>query len=134
MKELLEYDGCIPMISRWAQELLGYHFTVIHRPTRMMRDVDAITCLFGPIISHHMTIALILSEKDKSMRPDAYYAKSFKSSIKARVFGPTTENTKYDYQILTKTNVKNRLQKFMTTVALLQETNNGMLITTSPIM
>ena len=29
------------MVSRWAQELLGYHFSVIHRPARMMVDVDA---------------------------------------------------------------------------------------------
>ena len=30
IKEVLEYDSSISMICRWAQELLGYQFTVVH--------------------------------------------------------------------------------------------------------
>ena len=30
------------MIKRCAQELLGYHFTVVHRMQRMMKDVDSL--------------------------------------------------------------------------------------------
>jgi hypothetical protein len=43
VKEVLEYDGNIHQIRRWSQELLGYHFTVIHRPAKMMKDVDALS-------------------------------------------------------------------------------------------
>jgi hypothetical protein len=43
VKEVLEYEGLIHVIRRWAQELLGYHFAVIHQPNRMMRDVDALS-------------------------------------------------------------------------------------------
>ena len=43
MTEILYYEGPIPMIGRWAQELLGYHFTVVHRSNRMMVDVDALS-------------------------------------------------------------------------------------------
>ena len=32
IREVLGYNGSIAMVSRWAQELLGYHFSVIHRP------------------------------------------------------------------------------------------------------
>jgi hypothetical protein len=42
MKEILSYDGQIHVVRRWAQELLGYHFAVIHRPAPMMQDVDAL--------------------------------------------------------------------------------------------
>jgi hypothetical protein len=35
--EILEYEGPIHQIRRWAQELLGYHFQVFHRPARMRR-------------------------------------------------------------------------------------------------
>ena len=43
MKEIFEYDGNIQMICRWAQELLGYQFSVIHHNNRMMFNVDALT-------------------------------------------------------------------------------------------
>ena len=59
VKEILEYSGSIPMICRWAQELLGYQFSVIHRNCRMMADVDAFTRMFGPLIATHCSIANI---------------------------------------------------------------------------
>jgi len=65
MKELLEYNGSIAMISHWAQELLGCHFTVIHRPAKMMQDVDALTRRYGPHIAKHMMIAALLFARDK---------------------------------------------------------------------
>ena len=57
VKEILEYEGSIPMICRWAQELLGYQFSVIHRHKRMMADVDALTRRVGPLIATHCCIA-----------------------------------------------------------------------------
>jgi hypothetical protein len=67
IKEILEYDGPIHQIRRWAQELLGYFFQVFHRPARMMRDVDGLTgsiILWSPNISKLLcnyisTIALL---------------------------------------------------------------------------
>ena len=53
VKEALEYDGNISMVCRWAQELLGYHFTVLHRSKHMMRDVDALTRRFGPLVAQY---------------------------------------------------------------------------------
>jgi hypothetical protein len=34
MREILEYDGPIHQIRRWAQELLGYPFRIFHRAAR----------------------------------------------------------------------------------------------------
>ena len=54
MSEVLEYDGDIAMVSRWAQELLGYHFSVLQRPYRMMIDVDSFTRRFGQLTSQYV--------------------------------------------------------------------------------
>ena len=43
IQEILDYSGTIHMICRWAQELLGYNFTILHRPAKMMMDVDALS-------------------------------------------------------------------------------------------
>ena len=72
VKEILEYDGNISMVCRWAQELLGYHFTVLHRSKHMMRDVDALTRRFGPLVAQYMMIAAVLNDLDKIARPVAY--------------------------------------------------------------
>ena len=39
VQKLLEYSGDIHVISCWVQELLGYYFTIIHRPAKMIQDV-----------------------------------------------------------------------------------------------
>ena len=46
VQEVVEYTGSIVMVQRWAQELLGYHFTVIHWSEKIMGDVYAITWWF----------------------------------------------------------------------------------------
>ena len=51
VKEVLEYNGTIPLVCRWDQELLGYRFTIIHRPNRMMADVVSLTRRYGPLIT-----------------------------------------------------------------------------------
>ena len=43
MREVLEYDGPIAMMCRWAQELLGCHFFCLHRAARMMIGVDGLS-------------------------------------------------------------------------------------------
>ena len=64
VKEVLEYSGSIPMVCRWAQELLGYQFTVVHRPNRMMVDVDSLTRRYGPLIAMHCMLSNILHRRD----------------------------------------------------------------------
>ena len=54
VKALVEYSGTNYMLMRWAQELLGYNFSVIHRPERMMRDVDALTRFYDPLVRSHV--------------------------------------------------------------------------------
>ena len=46
VKYMIEYDGCISMVQRWAQELLGYTFFVVHIKNQMMWDVDALQADF----------------------------------------------------------------------------------------
>ena len=55
IKQIVDYDGTISLVCRWAQELLGYDFTVLHRPNRMMIDVDA-------YVKKHQTSGIIRGE------------------------------------------------------------------------
>ena len=60
------------MVYRWTQELLGYHFSILHQSDRMMRDVDTISRRFGPLISVYIRTALVLSDTDRHNIPDYY--------------------------------------------------------------
>ena len=81
MKEVLDYEGDITQVRRWAQELLGYHFSIIHRPARMMRDVDALNrqCQ-DPLIRQHHLRAAELHLQDAAERPWAYDPAHFPTS------------------------------------------------------
>ncbi len=80
IKEILEYDGSIHQIRRWAQELLGYFFQVFHRPARMMRDVDGLTRHYdNPLVAQHLRVALQLYLADRDARPAAYAPAVFHS-------------------------------------------------------
>jgi hypothetical protein len=73
VREILEYDGPIHQIRRWAQELLGYHFQIFHRPARLMRDVDGLTRRYDhPLTVTHLQHAIQLSTEDAAARPAAY--------------------------------------------------------------
>jgi len=81
MKEILEYCGDIHQVRRWTQELLAYHFRILHRPARMMRDVDGLNRRFdNPLIEQHCTVALALRIRDELARPAAYDSATFHSS------------------------------------------------------
>ena len=90
VKEVVEYTGDIHQVRRWSQELLGYCFTCIHRPSRMMRDVDALTRgrhIDGPEASissvglfvDYSNTAEELRRHDILTRPLAYQADTFQS-------------------------------------------------------
>jgi hypothetical protein len=79
MREILEYDGPIHQIRRWAQELLGYYFQIFHRPARIMRDVDGLSRRFDdPLLASYFTTAGALALYDATERPAAYYPATFK--------------------------------------------------------
>ena len=80
VKVILEYDGTIPIICFWSQELLEYKFTVIHRPYRMMAVFDALNHCFGPLLAKYLEIADILRERDQLQIPRSYVAAIFISS------------------------------------------------------
>ena len=68
------------MICRWAQELLGYLFNVIHRLDCMMANVDYFTRHFVPVISKHLTITDIIRDRDQLQIPKSYVAATFLAS------------------------------------------------------
>ena len=57
------------MVVRWAQELLGYYFSVIHRPARMMIDVDKLPYHVDNMSSQYAHISLLLSSVDCKTHP-----------------------------------------------------------------
>ena len=67
----------MPMVCRWAQELLGYHLSIVHISNTMMVYVDALIRRFGHLISNHIYIAALLSSWDWYKHPRAYAATKF---------------------------------------------------------
>jgi hypothetical protein len=77
IKEILEYTGSIHVVRRWAQELLGYHFAVIHRSAHMMMDVDALSRRYEGLVLKYMHYAAQLAATDRIHRPLAYDTTAF---------------------------------------------------------
>jgi hypothetical protein len=77
VKEILEYDGLIHQVCQWAQELLGYCFHIVHRPARMMADVDAFTRRYEPLITSYLCSAVTMDDKCHAQRPAAYAPSMF---------------------------------------------------------
>ena len=80
IKEILEYSGTMPMVCRWAQELLGYQFTVVHRPNHIVVNIDALTRRYGPLIAMHCMVSTILHQRDIQHNPLAYAHSTFLAS------------------------------------------------------
>ena len=76
LREFINYDGPIHQVRRWTQELLGYYFTVLHRPSKMMRDVDALSRMYDPLIQHYNATAASQLSADQLARPLAYCPQS----------------------------------------------------------
>ena len=60
------------MIKRWAKDLLGYQFAVVHRNAKMMKDVDGLNRFYEPEIAEFLKVAAILQIDDAKKQPDAY--------------------------------------------------------------
>ena len=93
MTEILDYEGQISMICRWNQELLGYHFTVVHHSNRMMIDVDSLSRLHESFIVTHCIVTSILHQINKNHRPRAYDKATFLSSHSSKLSPPETPIT-----------------------------------------
>ena len=75
--KILNYEGPIHSISRWAQELLAYSFTCVHRPNSMMVDVDALSRSYDPLTAKHIVVANTYRVHDMNCRSDAYSTSMF---------------------------------------------------------
>ena len=76
---------CISMVQRWAQELLGYTFSVVLRPNQMMCDVDSLSRWYGKLSGAHLCISNILHNRDKRHRSQVYQQDNFISSQKSKM-------------------------------------------------
>ena len=65
------------MVCRLSQELLGYHFSIMHQSNKMMIDIEALTRRFGKLISQYCIIASILYSTDKQRRSKEYIESIF---------------------------------------------------------
>ena len=52
VKEILEYEGNISQICRWAQESFGYQFAIVHRSYKKLMDVNVLSRRFGPSLEY----------------------------------------------------------------------------------
>jgi len=77
VKEVLTYEGPLHAVCRLAQELFGYHFTVVHRPNRMMRDVDALNRMYGPLVSVYEEKIISDTHADSVTRPFSFQTQAF---------------------------------------------------------
>ena len=107
----LDYDGPITMIKRWAQELLGYHFTVVHRVQHMMRDVDSLNRFYGNSVQTYTTIAIVFADDDKSRRPAAYDPATFRTALDPTKIGKDAPIPPAPPHILTNTIIGRYLDK-----------------------
>ena len=86
ISKILEYDGHIHMLCRYSQEMMAYNFDCVHRSNTMMRDVDALSRMYDPLIAEHIELSYCLRERDKRNRPEAYSSDHFDELISKGVY------------------------------------------------
>ena len=65
IREIPEYEVSIPMDLRWAQELLGYNFSMVRQSNKIMAYVDALPSRLVKLIAQYCIIASILYSTDE---------------------------------------------------------------------
>ena len=65
LSKVLEYDGDIAMVFYLDQEILGYYFSVVHRPARMMIDIDSLPWKFGNLTTKYIQVVALMSHYNK---------------------------------------------------------------------
>ena len=69
MKKISEYSGFIYQLRRWSQELFGYEFAIIHRVSRMIKDVDGLPSHIEPFIHSYLVQDNHIHFDDMATRP-----------------------------------------------------------------
>ena len=69
---MLKYDGSINQLKRWTQDLMVYEFVRIHRPNKMMKDVDGVCRHIDPLIRRYLVDAAAMRSDDIALRIFAY--------------------------------------------------------------
>ena len=69
---------------------MGYEYGFIHRPARMMKDVDALTRRFGKCVAAYLLQAGQMRNRDCVVRPAVYSADYFMQSPRPQRVLPTT--------------------------------------------
>ena len=96
VKAVLMYEGPLHTLSRISQELFGYHFTVLHRPCRMMRDVDALNRFWEPLILDYERRLDTETSEFRDQHPFAYSTDSFSDfALKCPATAPTKPTTTF---------------------------------------
>ena len=101
------------MVSLWEQEILGYHFTIVHRSNNIIVDVYALALRFVHIISHHIVIAALLRSHDQAKRPHAYAATKFSNLGNIKI--TETNNPFSDPPPFLTSNVLHRFNQYIIT-------------------
>jgi len=89
------------MIKQWAQELPRYHFTVVHRLQRMMRDVNSLNRFYGNPVQTYITIARMFADDDKAKRLAAFDKSAFHSALDPTRIGKDAPTTEAEPHVLT---------------------------------
>ena len=116
IKEILDYNGLISMMYRWAQELLGY-FSCLHRCAKMMIDVDGLSERFGKIVAEHLCVAALLHKYDILKCPDTYN-EDFNRLDGAISNTPTPSASDIKIPILTSNSIASCHPEYITTSSL----------------
>ena len=83
--------------SRWTQELHAYYFVCVHRPNSAMKDVDALSRQYDPLVAEYLRFASTFRERDRENRMNAYSCTAFnrlleRHKISIKSISPTKMN------------------------------------------
>ena len=104
------------MVARWSHELLGYHFSVLHRPAQMMIDVDGLTRCFDKLSVKYAHIGLLLSNMDYKALTSAYTGSIVGCSAVSNI-KPDTNREGLVISILTISTITSYIEYFIFTPA-----------------
>ena len=86
ISKILEYDGHMHMLCRYCQEMMAYNFDCVHRLNSMMKDVDALSRMFDPLVAEYIQLTNILRIADRKMRYLTHTMKNISMTSYQKVF------------------------------------------------
>ena len=72
LKNFLVYFGPVHQLRRWIQELMGYEYAFVHRPAKMMENIDRLSRRFGENIVAYLLQAIQIWHRYMVARPVTY--------------------------------------------------------------